>query len=167
MRMHRVAMAQVVRVGGVSVGRTGGRVRLVGTRGGMPLKNGSQKMGSLNNGSSSRASVRVRAVQAGLVSSSLSSSMGSAPGNITELFSLSEGLELPVQVIYLSTLLGFLVVGAVVVTREVLSKRGMDEMAKGIGERVREGGARGEEEGVAAGETIGGGWVYWRYNDRI
>ena len=27
--------------------------------------------------------------------------------------------------------------------------------------------ARGEEEGVAAGETIGGGWVYWRYNDRI
>ena len=50
---------------------------------------------------------------------------------------LADGLELPVQLIYLLTLLGFLSVGAVVVVREVLSKRGMDEMAKDIGERVR------------------------------
>ena len=55
----------------------------------------------------------------------------------TVIGELAEGLELPVQLIYLTTLLGFLFVGASVVVRQVLSKRGMDEMAKDIGERVR------------------------------
>ena len=50
---------------------------------------------------------------------------------------IAEGLELPVQLIYLTTLLGFLFVGAYVVVQQVLSKRGMDEMAKDIGERSR------------------------------
>jgi len=66
---------------------------------------------------------------------SLSATTQSLP---TEAISgLADGLELPVQLIYLMTLLGFLSFGAIVVVREVLSKRGMDEMAKEIGERVR------------------------------
>lgn len=55
----------------------------------------------------------------------------------TVVWDISEGLELPVQLIYLTTLLGFLSVGAYVVVQQVLSKRGMDEMAKDIGERSR------------------------------
>ena len=39
-----------------------------------------------------------------------------------QLFELSEGLETPVQLIYLLTLLGFLVVGAYLVVRQVRSK---------------------------------------------
>jgi tetratricopeptide (TPR) repeat protein len=50
---------------------------------------------------------------------------------------LAEGLELPVQLVYLTTLLGFLFVGAFVVVRQVLFKREMEEMAKDIGDRVR------------------------------
>lgn len=53
------------------------------------------------------------------------------------VWDISEGLELPVQLIYLTTLLGFLSVGAYVVVQQVLSKRGMDELAKDIGERSR------------------------------
>jgi tetratricopeptide (TPR) repeat protein len=50
---------------------------------------------------------------------------------------LAEGLELPVQLVYLTTLLGFLLVGAFVVVQQVLYKREMEEAAKNIGERVR------------------------------
>eukprot|EP01025_Chloroclados_australasicus_P048843 TRINITY_DN5543_c0_g3_i1.p2 TRINITY_DN5543_c0_g3~~TRINITY_DN5543_c0_g3_i1.p2 ORF type:complete len:255 (+),score=28.65 TRINITY_DN5543_c0_g3_i1:94-858(+) len=54
-----------------------------------------------------------------------------------ELYSLGEGLETPVQLIYLLALLGFLVVGAYLVVRQVLIKRELEEAAKVLGERIR------------------------------
>ena len=56
---------------------------------------------------------------------------------VQEICQVAEGLELPVQLLYLSTLLGFLSVGAFVVVRQVLVKRELEETAKAIGERVR------------------------------
>jgi tetratricopeptide (TPR) repeat protein len=53
------------------------------------------------------------------------------------LWMVAEGLEAPVQLVYLTTLLGFLAVGAFVVTRQVLVKRELEEAAKVLGERVR------------------------------
>lgn len=50
---------------------------------------------------------------------------------------MAEGLETPVQLIYLSTLLGFLVVGAYLVVRQVLIRRELEEAAKVLGDRVR------------------------------
>jgi hypothetical protein len=50
---------------------------------------------------------------------------------------LGEGLETPIQLIYLLTLLGFLGVGAYLVVRQVLIRRELDEGAKGLGERIR------------------------------
>lgn len=58
-------------------------------------------------------------------------------GEFQELFQLAEGLEMPVQLLYLTTLLGFLFVGAFVVVRQVLMKRELEETAKMIGDRVR------------------------------
>ncbi|EFJ45362.1 hypothetical protein VOLCADRAFT_118323 [Volvox carteri f. nagariensis] len=62
-----------------------------------------------------------------------------------ELFSLGEGLETPIQLIYLVTLLGFLAVGAYLVVRQVLIRRELDEGAKGLGERIRTGEATCED----------------------
>lgn len=67
---------------------------------------------------------------------------GKIPGavvtaEVQELCQIAEGLEMPVQLLYLSTLLGFLFVGAFVVVRQVLVKRELEETAKAIGERVR------------------------------
>lgn len=56
---------------------------------------------------------------------------------VQEVCQVAEGLELPVQLLYLSTLLGFLFVGAFVVVRQVLVKRELEETAKAIGDRVR------------------------------
>jgi tetratricopeptide (TPR) repeat protein len=53
------------------------------------------------------------------------------------LYEIAEGLETSVQLVYLTTLLGFLVVGAYFVVRQVLFKREMEEAAKVLGERVR------------------------------
>lgn len=58
---------------------------------------------------------------------------------------LSEGLETPVQLIYLAALLGFLVVGAFLVVRQVLIRRELEEAAKVLGERVRTGEASSED----------------------
>ena len=60
------------------------------------------------------------------------------------LHDLSEGLEAPVQLLYLLTLLGFLVVGAWLVVRQVLVRRELEEAAKVLGERTRQGGATSE-----------------------
>ncbi|GLI58572.1 hypothetical protein VaNZ11_000199 [Volvox africanus] len=62
-----------------------------------------------------------------------------------ELLSLAEGLETPIQLIYLLTLLGFLAVGAYLVVRQVLIRRELDEGAKGLGERIRTGEATCED----------------------
>jgi tetratricopeptide (TPR) repeat protein len=61
------------------------------------------------------------------------------------LFELSEGLETPVQLIYLLTLLGFLVVGAYLVVRQVLIRRDLEESAKVLGERIRSGSEDSED----------------------
>jgi tetratricopeptide (TPR) repeat protein len=61
------------------------------------------------------------------------------------LAELSEGLETPVQLIYLAALLGFLVVGAFLVVRQVLIRRELEEAAKVLGERVRTGEATSED----------------------
>lgn len=53
------------------------------------------------------------------------------------LYDLGEGLEAPIQLIYLLTLLGFLAVGAYLVVRQVLVRRELDEAAKALGERIR------------------------------
>ncbi|KAK9824565.1 hypothetical protein WJX72_011341 [[Myrmecia] bisecta] len=58
---------------------------------------------------------------------------------------LGEGLEAPVQLIYLLTLLGFLVVGAYLVVRQVLIRRELEEAAKVLGERIRAGEASPED----------------------
>lgn len=57
---------------------------------------------------------------------------------------MAEGLETPVQAIYLLTLLGFLVVGAYLVVRQVLIKRELEEAAKVLGDRVRSNSAASE-----------------------
>lgn len=57
---------------------------------------------------------------------------------------LAEGLETPVQAIYLVTLLGFLVVGAYLVVRQVLIRRELEEAAKSLGDRIRTGNASSE-----------------------
>ncbi|KXZ52747.1 hypothetical protein GPECTOR_8g139 [Gonium pectorale] len=62
-----------------------------------------------------------------------------------ELMVLGEGLETPIQLIYLLTLLGFLAVGAYLVVRQVLIRRELDEGAKGLGERIRTGEATCED----------------------
>jgi hypothetical protein len=49
-----------------------------------------------------------------------------------------------VQLAYLVTLMGFLVVGAYLVVRQVLIRRELEEAAKVLGERVRTGEASGE-----------------------
>lgn len=56
-----------------------------------------------------------------------------------ELFQLGEGLETPIQLMYLLTLLGFLAGGAYLVSRQVLIRRELDEAAKALGERIRTG----------------------------
>jgi tetratricopeptide (TPR) repeat protein len=61
------------------------------------------------------------------------------------LFDLSEGLETPIQLIYLLTLLGFLGAGAFLVVRQVLIRRELDEAAKQLGERIRTGEATCED----------------------
>jgi len=52
---------------------------------------------------------------------------------------VSEGLETPIQLLYLLALLAFLSVGAFLVVRQVLIRRELDEAAKGLGERIRTG----------------------------
>ncbi len=68
-----------------------------------------------------------------------------------ELMVLGEGLETPIQLIYLVTLLGFLAVGAYLVVRQVLIRRELDEGAKGLGERIRTGEATCEVRSPRAG----------------
>lgn len=63
------------------------------------------------------------------------------------LADLAEGLETPVQLVYLVTLLSFLVVGAYLVVRQVLIRRELEEAAKVLGERVRTGEAISEVSG--------------------
>jgi hypothetical protein len=55
------------------------------------------------------------------------------------LFDTAEGLETPIQLIYLLALLGFLAAGAYLVVRQVLIRRELDEAAKSLGERIRTG----------------------------
>ena len=59
--------------------------------------------------------------------------------HLTQLYQVSEGLETPIQLIYLLTLLGFLGAGAFLVVRQVLIRRELDEAAKQLGERIRTG----------------------------
>ena len=71
--------------------------------------------------------------------SSLSASALQQQHQLTQLFQISEGLETPIQLIYLLTLLGFLGAGAFLVVRQVLIRRELDEGAKQLGERIRTG----------------------------
>eukprot|EP01023_Acetabularia_acetabulum_P047331 TRINITY_DN4986_c0_g2_i1.p2 TRINITY_DN4986_c0_g2~~TRINITY_DN4986_c0_g2_i1.p2 ORF type:complete len:257 (-),score=26.50 TRINITY_DN4986_c0_g2_i1:226-996(-) len=58
-------------------------------------------------------------------------------GSDAEIFLMGEGLETPVQLLYLLALLGFLVVGAYLVVRQVLIRRELEEASKVLGERIR------------------------------
>jgi tetratricopeptide (TPR) repeat protein len=58
---------------------------------------------------------------------------------------LAEGLEAPVQLIYLSLLLAMLSTAAYVVIRQVLVQREMDERVKVLGELIRKGEAVSED----------------------
>lgn len=60
-------------------------------------------------------------------------------------YDLAEGLEAPVQLLYLGLLLSFLAVGAYLVVRQVLIRRELEEAAKVLGERVRTGEAVAED----------------------
>lgn len=55
------------------------------------------------------------------------------------LYETAEGLETPIQLLYLTALLGFLAFGAYLVVRQVLIRRELDEAAKALGERIRTG----------------------------
>lgn len=68
---------------------------------------------------------------------------------------VGEGLEAPVQLAYLVTLMGFLVVGAYLVVRQVLIRRELEEAAKVLGERVRTGEATSEASAAGAGGGAG------------
>lgn len=70
---------------------------------------------------------------------------GGGPSVHSPFIDLAEGLETPVQLIYLATLLGFLVVGAFLVVRQVLIRRELEEAAKVLGERIRLGEASAED----------------------
>ena len=61
-----------------------------------------------------------------------------------EVLELAEGLEGPVQAVYLLSLLGFLVVGAYLVVRQVLIRRELEDAAKVLGDRIRSGSASSE-----------------------
>lgn len=61
------------------------------------------------------------------------------------VFELAEGLETPIQTIYLTALLGFLAVGAYLVVRQVLIRNELEEAAKSLGERIRTGEASCED----------------------
>lgn len=63
----------------------------------------------------------------------------------TTAYDLAEGLEAPVQLLYLGLLLSFLAVGAYLVVRQVLIRRELEEAAKVLGERVRNGEAVAED----------------------
>lgn len=71
------------------------------------------------------------------------SSNGGAAGLVAQ-WELAEGLEAPVQILYLSALLGFLVVGVYLIVRQVLIRRELEEAAKVLGERLRTGTASPE-----------------------
>ena len=58
---------------------------------------------------------------------------------------LSEGLETPVQLLYLLTLLVVLVAGAFLVVRQVLVRNELEETIKVLGERKRRGEATAED----------------------
>eukprot|EP00951_Prasinocladus_malaysianus_P014180 scaffold107793_cov42-Prasinocladus_malaysianus.AAC.2 len=63
----------------------------------------------------------------------------------TPSFQLSEGLESPIQLFYLLTLLSILVVGAFLVVRQVLVRNELEETIKVLGERKRKGEATAED----------------------
>jgi hypothetical protein len=67
-------------------------------------------------------------------------------------------LETPIQLIYLTALLGFLAAGAYLVVRQVLIRRELDEAAKALGERIRTGEAtcevRGDQHRQPAGAAL-------------
>lgn len=60
------------------------------------------------------------------------------------VFDLAEGLEEPVQLLYIVTLLGFAAFGAYLVVRQVLIRRDLEEAAKVLGERIRSGDGNSE-----------------------
>merc|ERR1719383_936737 len=60
------------------------------------------------------------------------------PG-VSPIMDLAEGLDTPAQLIYLTSLLGMLSVGAYFAVRQVLVRRELDESSKQLGERVRTG----------------------------
>jgi tetratricopeptide (TPR) repeat protein len=61
------------------------------------------------------------------------------------LLELAQGLEAPVQIAYLTALLALLAGGSYLVVRQVLVRRELEESAKALGERVRDGSASAEE----------------------
>lgn len=74
----------------------------------------------------------------------LALSSGSGAVSLGAQWELAEGLEAPVQILYLSALLGFLVVGVYLIVRQVLIRRELEEAAKVLGERLRTGTASPE-----------------------
>eukprot|EP00798_Chlamydomonas_sp_ICE-L_P020004 gene20004-26717_t len=75
----------------------------------------------------------------------LESSKMLSDAGLMPLMEVGEGLETPIQLIYLLSLLGLLSAGAFLVVRQVLVRRELDEAAKGLGERVRTGEASCED----------------------
>lgn len=61
------------------------------------------------------------------------------------LGAMAEGLEAPVQIVYLSFLLVILSGAAFIVVRQVLMRREMDERSKVLGELIRTGDAESED----------------------
>jgi tetratricopeptide (TPR) repeat protein len=86
------------------------------------------------------------AAAAPLAAAPLAAYASAAAAAAAPAFDLAEGLEAPVQALYLAALLGFLAVGAFLVARQVLIRRELEEAAKVLGERVRGGAASAEDQ---------------------
>lgn len=95
-------------------------------------------------------------LQQQLATATPAASAASAAAAAQPLFDTAEGLETPIQLLYLTALLGFLAAGAYLVVRQVLIRRELDEAAKALGERIRTGEATCEVCARLGGEGWGG-----------
>ena len=77
------------------------------------------------------------AVDCGLAVTHLTPSQLAAVRFNPPISDLAEGLEAPIQLLYLLALLGFLAAGAYLVVRQVFVRRDLEEAAKVLGDRIR------------------------------
>lgn len=91
------------------------------------------------------AELRTRIQVQGLPAHATSAIVTNAVATNPVVTQIAEGLEAPVQLLYLSLLLALLSGAAFAVVRQVLVRREMDERSKVLGELIRTGDATSED----------------------